>query len=58
MILEHDGGKPAPFACRRFKTALFQTQLFNYIGLMIGLGQGMTYVPEAVQLLYQSKDKL
>ena len=36
--------------------ALFQTWVFKYTGLVIGLGQGMTHIPEESKVIYQSKD--
>jgi len=35
---------------------LFQIWLFKYTGFAIGLGQGMTYIPEESKVIYQSKD--
>jgi len=29
---------------------------FSYWGVLIGLGQGMTYIPEEAKVIYQSKD--
>ena len=36
--------------------ALFQIWVLKCTGLVIGLGQGMTYIQEESKVLYQSKD--
>ena len=33
-----------------------QNLAFEYTGLVIGLGQGMDYVPEKSRVIYKSKD--